>query len=665
MGMKESSFIDNGFDDRSSSQDPKHAFAWVEESFTFDRPVGRQIVTSKNSAYIGNNFGKRHTALLLGLCCIVFAAILVRLVSLQLIQGEALYLVAEGNRQRIVPIPAERGLIYDRNGKLLTNNVPNFSLALTPQHLPRDKNDRQELVRRLADMTKRPEDDIWRLLDEYGAYSYESIIVQENLDYETALKVQIAAADLPGIHIVRGSKRLYLHGTPTTMLSLSHLIGYEGKLSREELDALYADGYLPSDVIGKTGIEKTYESYLRGVYGKKRVEVDALGREQSVLAEVAPDPGYHLVLSVDADMQKELETLIRRSLAANKKNRAVAVALDPRNGEILALVSFPPFDNNDFSGGISLEQYTAYLVNSDQPLFNRAIGGTYPSGSTIKPAIAAAALEEAIITPRSVFLSAGGLRIGEWFFPDWQPGGHGWTNVVASLANSVNTFYYYIGGGFEQFHGLGVGKIQEYLARFGFGSELGIDIPGEVSGFLPDEAWKRATKGEEWYIGDTYNLSIGQGDLLVTPLQIAAMTAAIANGGSLYRPHLVTSIRHPVSQKTIEVTPTMIRSNVVNRQHIDTVRLGMRACVGSGSCRRLADLPISVAGKTGTAEWREDRENHGWFTSFAPYDNPKIALTILVEEGGQGSRIAAPIAKEFYYWWWQYQQDSDGVDSSS
>lgn len=631
-----------------------NSFDWVESSFTFERPAGKQIATPWNHAYIGVSFRERKFFLLLFLFLIVFSGLIGRLGFLQMARGAGFYQAAEGNRARIVPIPADRGLLFDRTGRQLTKNVPNFSLAMMPQDLPHDPLARRDLVARLSALTTRPEEDLMGLIEEYGSYSLESIIIEEHLDYEAALAVQIAATDLPGIHIVRGSKRLYL--STTTTQSLSHIVGYEGKLTREELDRLFADGYLPSDLIGKSGVEKTYENYLRGIYGKKRIEVNALGREQTVLAEVPPTPGFHISLAIDIEIQETLETLLADTLRVSRKKRGAAVALDPNTGEVLALVSLPAFDNNLFSSGISEGDYAVIRDDPDSPLFHRAIGGAYPSGSTIKPAIAAAALAEGIITPASVFLSTGGLRIGEWFFPDWKPGGHGWTNVVASLAYSVNTFYYSIGGGYEALSGLGVQKITDHLRRFGFGALLGIDIPGEVGGFLPSESWKEAERGEVWYIGDTYNLSIGQGDLLVTPLQIAAMTAATANGGTLYRPHVVRAIIDPVSQAETPVQPTIIRSGVEPEEYLETVRAGMRACVTLGSCRRLADLPVAVAGKTGTAQWRNDRDTHGWFTSFAPMENPEIVVTILVEEGGEGSAIAAPIAKDFYAWWWGYRK---------
>lgn len=631
---------------------------WVEESFTFDAPVGRQVPGTGLGSYVGTSVTARTFLLFVCIFALTLGALLLRIWQLQIMHGRDFFAAAQGNRERIIPIPAERGLIFDRRGEQLTENIPSFSLAVTPQHLPKESSARGALVEKLSRLIGQPADHVWQILDEYGAYSYESIVIQENLEYETALSVQIAAAELPGIHIVRGSRRQYLQGVPDHGRSLSHVIGYEGKLSRTELDTLYADGYLPSDFIGKTGVEKTYETYLRGVYGKKRVEVNALGREQATLAEVPPTPGYHLTLSIDAEMQRALESFLEQALVAHQKKRAAGVVLDPKNGSVLALVSLPSFDNNHFSGGISQELYRTYSEDENQPLFQRAVSGMYPSGSTVKPIIAAAALAEGIITAQSVFLSTGGLRVGQWFFPDWLPGGHGWTGVIASLANSVNTFYYYIGGGYETFRGLGVEKIAKYLQLFGFGQALGVDIPGEASGFVPSEAWKEEVKREAWYIGDTYNLSIGQGDLLVTPLQVTAMTSAIANDGILYRPHVVESIVNPVTEEAVPVTPSVIRGHFIGPEHLAVVRAGMRACVTSGSCRRLADLPFAAAGKTGTAQWRADRPNHSWFTSFAPYENPKIVVTILVEEGGEGSAIAAPIAKEFYAWWWKYHNQA-------
>ncbi len=644
---------------------PAASAQWVEESVFFEKKTTKQTTIPESGHFIGSGFSYKKSNILFISFVVFLSALFARLVYLQIMNGDSYLNIAKGNRERLIRIPAERGLFYDRNHVQLTTNIPSFSLAIVPQDLPREQKKRQTLIKQLSEITHKTPEEIDSILDEYGSYSYESIIIQENLDYETALRVQIESTHLPGIHIYIGSKRLYLRpeevASPTTTLvvgtpsSLSHILGYLGKLNKEELDTLYSNGYVPSDSIGKTGVEKNYEDALRGRYGKRIAEVDALGREQTTLSEEPPIPGQHLVLSIDAKLQSKLEEIMRHNMSLLQKKRAAAVVMDPNNGEILALVSLPTFDNNDFSGGISQEVYSQYVTDPDKPLFNRVIGGTYPSGSTIKPAMASAALEEKIITPKTTVLSTGGVQIGQWFFPDWQAGGHGVTDVRKSLALSVNTFYYYIGGGVGSFSGLGVDLITHYLRQFGFSEALGIDIPGEADGFLPSKEWKEREKGERWYVGDTYNLSIGQGDLLVTPLQIASLTATIANKGTVYQPHAGHALIDPLTKKQTEIPAKILRNPFISPENIQTVRLGMRDCAISGSCRRLALLPFEAAGKTGTAQWSSTQATHAWFTSFAPFENPEIVVTILVEEGGEGSSAAVPIAYQFYSWWWQYQ----------
>lgn len=634
---------------------------WTENSFVFDAAAGKQVAIPKSGRFVGNSVTQKTKKFLIIFVGGILAILLVRILYLQILQGHNFLASAEQNRQRIISVPSERGLLYDRNGVQLTKNIPKFSLTLVPQDLPRDITKREKIIRRLSELTGQGTKEIRATLEEYGSYSYESIVIKENLDYDQALLIHIAASDLPGIKIGRGSKRLYTldtseEGSTTSTesnlpLSLSHILGYEGKLNKQELDEFYDQGYLPSDSIGKAGIERFYESYVRGVYGKKRIEVDAYGREQTALAEEDPVPGSHIVLSIDIEMQKKLEEILQDHLDKNKLSRGSGIVMNPKNGEILAMVSLPSYNNNDFSGGISQENYSKYIENENHPLFNRAIAGTYPSGSTIKPAVAAAALQEGIIKPNTSFRSVGGIQVGPWFFPDWQAGGHGITNVRKSIAWSVNTFYYYIGGGHNDFVGLGVEKIKNYLEEFGFAKKLGVDIPSEASGFIPSIDWKQEKIGEGWYVGDTYNLSIGQGYLLVTPLQIANLTATIANGGKVYRPHFAKKIIDPLTKEENDLKPEILNEQVVDAPHIQTVRLGMKDCVDYGSCRYLSLLPFSIAGKTGTAQWSSKKENHAWFTSFAPFNNPQIVVTILVEEGGQGSDIAVPIAFDFYNWW--------------
>jgi len=627
---------------------------WFEDSFEFSKNYGKQDAIEYTKKHVGGSFTIVRVRNTIFFLSFILVMLLVRVFYIQILQGEIYRGKAENNRKRNIPIIAERGIIYDRYGIELTKNIPNFSLVLTPQDLPRDTQEREIIVKKLAELTKKDEEFIREQLKIYGNYSYESIVISEDLDYETALSIQIEAGSLPGINIQRGSKRLYIHpgsNDDSVNYSLSHIIGYKSKLSPDELKVLYKNGYLPSDTIGKAGVEKQYEEILRGIYGRKQIEVDAKGREQLVLSHEPPISGSHLVLTVDAQAQFELQRVMEKYMRQSGLTKAAAVAMDPNNGEIIALVSLPAYDNNEFSGGIDVKTFDKYLNNNDQPLFNRAIGGTYPSGSTIKLGIALAALQENIIFGTTQFLSSGGISVGDWFFPDWLAGGHGMTNVRKSLQDSVNTFYYIIGGGYKDFVGLGVDRITKYLRLYGFAQQLGIDLPGEQPGFLPSKAWKQEVKNEKWYVGDTYNLSIGQGDLLVTPLQIASLTSIIANGGILYKPHVAKEFIDPSTQKITKFSQEILRDSLADPDKILLIKEGMQDCVTKGSCRRLSLLPFSSAGKTGTAQWNSSKEPHAWFTALAPYEHPKIVITVLVEEGVGGSVISAPITYEFLQWW--------------
>jgi penicillin-binding protein 2 len=332
-------------------------------------------------------------------------------------------------------------------------------------------------------------------------------------------------------------------------------------------------------------------------------------------------------------------------------NKGSAVVLNPSNGEVLALLSLPAFDNNLFARGISQADYARLIVGDERPLFNRAIGGEFPPGSTFKMTLAVAALQEKIISENTDFLSSGGLRINQWFFPDWKAGGHGQTDVKKAIAQSVNTFFYYIGGGYDDFVGLGADKIVKYGERFGFGQQTGIDLSGEANGFLPSKEWKFEVKKEKWYIGDTYHLSIGQGDMLATPLQIAAYIGFFANGGSLYRPHLVKQIKNQANEIVDEIKTETVRKDFIDSANVNIVRQAMRQTVLDGSARRLGALKESSAGKTGTAQWSSKKDPHAWYTGFAPYENPEIAFVFLVEEGKDGSAITVSIAHDFLEWY--------------
>ncbi len=633
----------------------KYKYSWVEESFDSSGFTDDLPAATHSRNYLGKSIGNSSIKLLTIVLVVGLTLVGARLVQLQLMSGDYYRELAERNRIRQVPIPAERGIIYDRFERQLVQNIPSFTLSIVPQDLPRNAGESLAVVARVAELSGVPEAQIDDLLRRYSTASYQSLVIKENLDYDTALSLYTQNADLPGILIESGTKRFYFNrsakAAPSSTLSLAHLLGYIGKISDSELAELQAEGYLLADYIGKGGLEKVYEPYLRGTYGTKKIEVDALGREQNVLSVEAPVAGQNLILTIDLEAQTALESFVKEHLAVVKKKRASAIALDPQTGAILAMVSYPSFDNNDFSGGIASTTYQRYIEDPDHPLFNRAVGGLYPSGSIIKLIVAAAALQEKIITPATTVNSVGSIKIGGQLFRDWKAGGHGITTVTKALAWSVNTFFYYIAGGYGDFTGLGVDMLTKYYQSFGLGKVLGIDLPGEESGFVPSKDWKRATQNEPWYVGDTYNLAIGQGNLLVTPLQVAAWTAATVNGGKVFSPYITQAVVDAVGITTALSTRPPLHTIQVNPEHLATVKQGMRDCVTYGSCKLLQSLPFSSGGKTGTAQWRSDRPTHAWFTSVAPLDKPRIVVTVQVEEGGEGATAAMPIARDFLAWW--------------
>lgn len=574
------------------------------------------------------------------------ALIAARAFQVQVVAGGRYLAMSEGNRSRIERLTPERGIIYDRGGAALVRNVPSFTAAITPENLPLEASARLLVLARLAEILAITPQEIEETLKTFGKYPTLPVSIGRELTHEQAILLRIEADKLPGLTLQTGSRREYLTASAR---SLSHVLGYEGRMTDADIAAAGPD-YLPTDKIGRTGVERSYESVLRGRPGERRVEVDAGGRIKKVLAEEPGAAGKNIVLTIDLDLQRQAERSLQTTLKKFGKARGSVIVMKPSTGEILALVNEPDFDNNLFAKGISSEEYRKLAEDRNTPLFARAIAASLPSGSTFKPVIAGAALEEGTITPATSVLSTGGITYGAWFFPDWKAGGHGPTNVTKAIAESVNTFFYAIGGGYDRIVGLGPERIAEYASRFGFGSTLGIDLPGEGAGFLPSKEWKERVKNEPWYIGDTYHIAIGQGDILVTPLQVAAMTAVFANGGTLYKPHVVAATTS-VDGDREPVAAAAIRTEVLGRNSIEVVRRGMRQTVTAGSGRGLADLPVAVAAKTGTAQWNSDKPNHAWFTSFAPYDQPEIVVTTMIEEGEEGSRTAAAVAKEIYAWY--------------
>ncbi|MFZ6014809.1 MAG: penicillin-binding protein 2 [Patescibacteria group bacterium] len=567
---------------------------------------------------------------------ILLGILISRAFWMQGLADEKYKLMAENNRLRKEILMPSRGIITDRNDYPLAENESTFDVTAIPVDLPADEDSRREVFGRISRIAGSSIAEIEQVAASSTIWD-QSVILIRDVPYEQAVAIKIALADQPGIQVAHGQKRRYRQ-TPQ-IFSLSHVLGYAGKISSSEHETLKNKGYSRNDMIGKTGVEAWYEERLRGKTGERLIEVDAFGSPKRVVHEDLPIQGETIKLTIDTKFQLRVEQALKNALEKEGIKHGAAVALDPRDGSILAIVSWPAYDNNIFSGKVSSTLYASLVEDENMPFLARAWAGVYPSGSTIKPIYAAGALADGIITQNTSFLSTGGLRIGAYFFPDWQAGGHGLTNVRRAIAWSVNTFFYYIGGGYEGFEGMGVEGLTKWLKVFGFGQKTGLDLVGEVDGFVPSKEWKVQKKNERWYVGDTYNLSIGQGDLLVTPLQIAVATAEIANGGKRITPHVLFD-------EGIESGEQIVKEDAV-----DVVRAGMRDTVVYGSGRALANMEIEVAGKTGTAQWRSDKPNHAWFTAFAPYDNPRIAIAVLLEQGEEGSRTAVPVGREILQAW--------------
>ncbi|MDP2837698.1 MAG: penicillin-binding protein 2 [Candidatus Moranbacteria bacterium] len=569
-----------------------------------------------------------------------------RVFYLSVIKGSEYRTIALRNSLRALIIPAPRGIIYDISGKPLVYNVPSMDAILIPADVPTDSAEQTVMRSNLVATFSLDESE---LSDIFGRLDYRStlpILLKERLTQEETLLFLSRKQSMPGASLYKTTNRDYVDS-----LIFSHILGYEGKIRKEELVAY--PNYLMTDSIGKQGIEKSYEAQLRGKHGFARVEVDAFGQIKKDLGVVAPVPGQDLILNVDADLQKKLFDSLQTILEKHDLKRAAAVALDPQSGAVRALVSLPSFDNNLFSGGISSEEYKKLISNPSEPLFNRVLSGEYPPGSTIKPVLAAAALAEGVVTEHTEIESRGGISIGSFFFGDWKV--HGFTDIRRALAVSNDVFFYAIGGGYGNIKGLGMERMKKYEELFGYGERTGIDLVGEATGLIPDSDWKQKTIGERWYIGDDYHAAIGQGFVTATPLQILNSVAAIANGGTLYAPRIVSQIRSS-DGKVTAVPSRALRQNFMDKDILRIVREGMRETVTEGTAQSLQTLPVEVAGKTGTAQFGSGRQTHGWFVSFAPYDDPKLAMIVLVEGQGEEGYNAVPVTKEVYQWYFSRSQ---------
>lgn len=577
-------------------------------------------------------------------CLLILGILIAQLLKLQIAQGSFNRNLAEGNRIRSREIAAPRGLILDSRDQILAQNKASFNLQIYPLDLPKKKNEREDIFKKLSEVGQIPQAEIEEKVYNKGLLTYDPVVLKENIDRDTALILEMKTVNLPGVAIVKKPIREYLK-----IDGLGPLIGFVGKMTDQDLKE--NPTYEPFYDIGKEGVEASYEKFLKGAPGILEVEVDSKGRQQRQLSSSEPSPGNNLFLSLDGQLEKVMAQTLEQEIRNVNSPGGAAIAINPKSGQILGMVSIPTYDNNLFSPNFTSENYQNLLDDPSKPMFNRAIAGTYPSGSIIKPFVASAGLQEGVITANTTINAPGEIKIGNYVYPDWKV--HGLTDVRKAIAESVNVFFYAVAGGWDKIKGLGIAKMDEYLIDFGFGSETGVDLPGEAAGLVPNPEWKEKNKKEMWYLGDTYHLGIGQGDFLVTPLQMATAFSAIANGGELLKPQLVAKITDKDDKVIQDFSKEVIRKDFISAENIQIVREGMRQAVTSGSAKALSDLPEMVAAKTGTAQFGDEGKTHAWMEAFAPYNDPQIAIVVLIEQGGEGYATAGPVVKNILNWYFQ------------
>jgi len=578
------------------------------------------------------------------LVVLVIGALAGRYGYLQIHEHQRYTTRSEANRLQLRPLAPGRGLIYDRHGVLLADNRPAYRLEIIPEQI----SNLAATLQLLRDLVHLSDEEVQSFArDARARRPFDRVPVRLRLDDRALARLAVNRYRLPGVEVTPYLMRHYPLGSAFT-----HVLGYVGRVNARDMAHVDAGRYAATSHIGKAGIEKRYESELHGEVGVEEVETNAQGRLVRTVSTRAPVPGQSLTLTLDASLQQA-------AIDAMGDFTGAVVALDPRNGEVLALVSLPGFDPNRFVTGIDNKSYAKLLASPEQPLFNRALNGRYEPGSTIKPFVALAGLETGVDKPGHTLVSTGYYQLPnqERRYHDWKKGGHGRVNLQQAITQSVNTYFY------DLAVRLGIDRLSAYLARFGFGRRTGIDLPGEDPGVLASRQWKRANLHQPWYLGETVITGIGQGFTLATPIQLAAATAILANGGHYIQPHLLM-------ERNGKLAPLPATKGkdipVTDPRHWETVRLGMLGVIHDfrGTAHRQGiGLPCRMAGKSGTAqvfnrqaEAEEDQRtqsqlprrlrNHAWFIAYAPAEHPRIVVAVIAEHGGSGSRIAAPIARQ-------------------
>jgi penicillin-binding protein 2 len=564
----------------------------------------------------------------------LFGLLFLRLWFLQLLQGEELQQRSEHNRIRLQDLPPWRGMILDHHGQVLVANRPSYEMVVVLE----DVGNIPLLAERLARLLRLDPQQLTAQLQNGKKAGLHQVRVRTDLAWEEMARVETFQPELPGVLIQIQPKREYRQKGMAC-----HLLGYLGEVNDVQLKSGKFSDYKMGDYLGKCGVELAWEKHLRGRRGFRRIEVDAYGRELGQLNSVFPTPGANIYLTLDNRMQREAEACLEGQAGA-------IVALDPNNGRVLALASSPTFSQEAFERGLTNHEWQRINSDKNHPLENRTLKGQYPPGSTFKIVMAAAGLEENVVTPSTIINCSGTMPIGNHVFHCWRKVGHGPMNLHRALVHSCDIFFYEVG------RRLGIHRIAEWSRRFGLGAPSGLDLDKEMPGLVASSAWKKARFHQPWHEGDTISVSIGQGYNLTTPMQMARVVAAIANGGIVYKPHLVEKVESPAGEILYQAKPEVQSRLGLSRAHLEALRQSLVGVVNDGTAKA-ARLPhIQVAGKTGTAQVVAiDRDNpnkkrarrmedHAWFVAFAPADDPQVAVAVLVEHAGHGGSEAAPLA---------------------
>ncbi|MDM8521973.1 penicillin-binding protein 2 [Desulfococcaceae bacterium HSG8] len=568
-----------------------------------------------------------------------FVVLIIRLFYLQILEGEEFRRLSENQCIRLQSIDPPRGLIYDCNGNLLVDNRPSFDLSI----ILKDAGSVERTIQKLSGYINVPDSYLMSKIEaNKRRASYKPILLKQDIGRDTLASVEVHKFDLPGVYVNVRQKRYYIQNQ-----SAAHLTGYLGEINSGELESERYSGYRAGDIVGKFGIEKSAEQFLRGERGGRQVEVDAKGRVVRVLKTVDAKPGHNIYLTIDRKLQKKAESLIE-GIAAS------VVVMEPLTGHIFAMASNPSFDPNAFIGGISHEEWNQLISHPFRPMENKAIQGEYPPASTYKIVTAIAGLEEGVINKNTTYYCPGYHKFGDRIFRCWKKSGHGTCNVVRAIALSCDVFFYQVG------QRLGVDRLAKYANACGLGARTGINLDHEARGLVPSSGWKKKRMGVPWHKGETLSVAIGQGYNVATPLQMAVLISAVGNGGTLYKPLILKKAETVEGEIVYEGKPQEIGRLPASNRTLSIVRKGLRDVVSTRGTALVAKVKgLEISGKTGTAQVASRRTGdsgrkkkpphlkaHAWFVAYAEPDDPKVAVSVIVEHGEHGSGSASPIARE-------------------